>query len=78
MNVKLMNNRIWVKGILVECPLGKSLTNCPANILRNLPLEELIKTVNNMSEEHLEMMIEYHKDCMAERLKENDKPTSSN
>ena len=69
MNVELMNKRIWVKGILVECPFGNSLSNCPANALRNLPLEELIRAVNNMSEDQLEMVIKYHNDCMEERLK---------
>ncbi|MCK5853219.1 hypothetical protein KAH27_09360 [bacterium] len=73
MNVELMNKRIWVKGILVECPLGKSLNDCLANALRNLPLEELIKAVNNMTEDQLEMVIKYHNSCLAKRLKANDK-----
>ena len=68
MNIELIKKRTWVKGILVDCPLGKSLTNCPANALRNLPLEELIRAVNNMPEKQLEMVIEYHNDCMEERL----------
>ena len=70
MNVELMKKRIWVKGILVECPFGKSLSDCPANALRNLPLEELRKAVNNMTEGQLEMVIKYHNGCMEERLKE--------
>ena len=69
MNFELMDKRIWVKGILVECPLGKPLTDCLANALRNLPLEELIKAVNNMTEDQLDSVIEYHNNCMAERLK---------
>ncbi len=73
MNVELMNKRIWVKGILVECPLGKPLTDCPANALRNLPLEELIKAVNDMTADQLEMVIKYHNDCMEERLKRYNK-----
>ena len=72
MNTELMNKRIWVKGILVECPLGKSLSDCPANALRNLPLEELLKAVNNMTEGQLEMVIKYHNNCITERLKQKN------
>jgi len=64
-----IDKQIWVKGILVDCPLGRSLPDCPANDLRTLPLEELVKSVNKMTESQLEMMIEYHNCCMVERLK---------
>ena len=64
-----IDKQIWVKGILVDCPLGRSLSDCPANDLRTLPLEELVKSVNKMTEPQLEMMIKYHNCCMVERLK---------
>jgi len=30
----------WVKGLLIDCPMGKPLDNCPAKDVRKSPIEE--------------------------------------
>ncbi|GEM_PF-1693417 len=68
----LNDKRIWIKGLLVDCPLGIPLDDCPANSLRYLPIDQFAEIVNNMSEEQVNCIIEYHEGCSAERA-ENDK-----
>jgi hypothetical protein len=67
MDNKLRDKRTWVKGILVDCPLGKPMPDCPGNNLRGLPLAQFVRVVNNMSEKKLDAIITYHETCVSER-----------
>ncbi len=58
---------IWTKGLLVGCPAGKALDNCPIKKLRNLPTEEGMKIVDNMKRDEIESIIEHHSDCLSEK-----------
>lgn len=67
MEYKLRDKRAWVKGVLVECPLGTPLESCPANKVRGLPLPELVRIVNEMPDEQLDVIIAYHENCLKQR-----------
>ena len=65
----LTDIRVWLFGLIIGCPMGKSLENCPADKLRNLPVTDIIKIVENMPEDELNDLISYHKSCLKEREK---------
>ena len=60
-------NRVWVLGLIVECPFGTPLSDCPANDIRKLPLSERIKIVKRMSDEQHEEIMAHHKECLKKR-----------
>jgi len=72
MEYKLRDKRTWVKGILVDCPLGTPLDDCPANEIRNLPVHELVKIVNGLSNEQLDAIIAHHENCLKQRETESE------
>ncbi|MFC1479910.1 hypothetical protein ACFL5Y_00470 [Candidatus Omnitrophota bacterium] len=59
--------RIWARGLIVECPLKVPLADCPLREVRKLPLEERIAIVNKMPIAELDTLLEQHKRCQIER-----------
>ena len=57
----------WVLGLMIDCPMGKALDNCPAKGIRRLPLEEKISKVKQMEESQLQEIIMHHRRCLKER-----------
>ena len=55
--------RIWAKGLIVECPYKISLEDCPLKEIRKLPIEERINIVDKMSVAELDTVLEHHKSC---------------
>ena len=66
-NFSLRDKKIWIKGLLVDCPLGKPLKDCPANALRSLPIDQFAEIVNEMTKKQIDCIIEYHENCCRER-----------
>jgi len=58
---------IWVQGLLIGCPLGEALENCPAKDLRSLAISDRLKLVSGMDEGTLDQIIAHHKGCLAAR-----------
>jgi hypothetical protein len=65
--MELSNLRRWLLGLLIECPIGNALAQCPAYNYRNLPVSKLIDIVESMHEEDLISIIEQHKKCIKQR-----------
>ncbi len=63
----LEQKKIWVKGLVIDCPLGKPLENCPLNDIRKLPIEERLRLACAMDESQLDQIIGYHRKCLFER-----------
>ena len=64
------NERTWLKGLAVECPLGKALPSCPLNGLRNLPTLQIRHIVRQMNDKQVHAAIKTHQQCFAERLED--------
>lgn len=62
------NERIWLKGLAVECPLGKALPSCPLNGLRHLSTLQIKHIIGRMSDRQIHPAIETHRQCCKERL----------
>ncbi|MBW2739494.1 MAG: hypothetical protein JRE64_11750 [Deltaproteobacteria bacterium] len=61
------HKKIWVLGLLIDCPMGKPLENCPAKDTRALPIEERLRLANAMDERQLDQIISHHRKCLHER-----------
>ena len=63
--------RAWAKVLLVKCPFGLELFNCPVKKIRKLPLKERMDLINNMPNKEIDTIIGHHIDCQKTRLKNN-------
>jgi hypothetical protein len=57
----------WIKGLLIDCPFGKAVDDCPAKDLRILPILDRFKAADRMEENQLDLIIAHHKACLAKR-----------
>ncbi|WP_372796870.1 hypothetical protein [Pontiella sp.] len=64
-----LDKRIWIKGLTLECPLGKAMDDCPLNALRHLPVAQMNQTINNLTDEQVESIVGIHQECFHKRLK---------
>jgi hypothetical protein len=59
--------RTWVKGLLIECPMGEAMDDCPVRDLRSLPIEKQLITVDGMTPEKVQEVVVHHKQCLKKR-----------
>jgi hypothetical protein len=74
MKMDELNKRIWLKGLVLECPMGKALSDCPLNGMRNLPGSQINTTINGLSDEKVDTIIKVHKHCFKHRLQSISHP----
>ena len=65
--LSIEHKRTWVKGLLIDCPMGTALDDCPARDLRKMSIEKRLITVDAMTPEQVEEVIVYHKQCLKKR-----------
>ena len=70
MKNRALNNRVWIKGLIVECPLGIPLRDCPLNGLRSLPLRQINSIVNGLPKDKLNELMAAHRECYNHRQKQ--------
>lgn len=66
-HISIGNRVIWLKGLMIECPLFNALPNCPLKKYRSLPINEKFKLVDEMSDDQIDSIIEYHQKCLSAR-----------
>ncbi len=59
--------KLWAWGILVSCPYGEPMDDCPAKELRKLSLEDRFFALENLSESVIDKLIDHHNICLASR-----------
>ena len=59
--------KVWVKGLVIHCPMGESVKDCPANKIRLLPISERLRLVDEMTEKSINEIIDHHYKCLAKR-----------
>ena len=59
--------RQWLFGLLIECPMGKPVENCPFNEYRKEPTTKKISITYEMPREKVMNLIIHHKKCLAKR-----------
>ncbi|VGO21744.1 hypothetical protein [Pontiella sulfatireligans] len=63
-----LDKRIWTKGLVLECPHGKALDDCPLNALRHLPANQVNRTINGLTDQQVDSIVTIHQHCYQERL----------
>ncbi len=66
--MKLTCKRTWLFGVLIACPLYKSLESCPFSYLRYNPRKIQLEYIERISDGEVEYLIRYHKDCFLQRI----------
>jgi hypothetical protein len=61
------HKRIWLFGLLVNCPMGNEHKQCPFKKLRREPATKKINIAYDIPDEELSKMIKYHKKCLLKR-----------
>jgi hypothetical protein len=61
------NKAIWVKALMIECPLFPAIPECPLQQYRSLPIPEKFHLVDDMSEEKIDAIIAQHEKCLYQR-----------
>jgi len=61
------HKRTWVKGLLIDCPMGTAADDCPARDLRTMPIEKRLIVVDTMTSQQVEEVIVFHKQCLQKR-----------
>ncbi len=61
------HKKAWITGLLIDCPLGKALDNCPAKEARTLPISDRINLVRSMDAKQIDQIIAHHQGCPRQR-----------
>ena len=65
---ELSDKKIWLYGLLVTCPEGKLLPDCPLEKYRDLSYSDRLSTLENFTEEEVEQIIKHHYQCLRRRI----------
>ena len=61
----------WIIGLMICCPFGTELDNCPAKEIRTLPLTDRLELLKSIDEKQIDQIIAHHRDCLHKREKYN-------
>ncbi|NQU84368.1 MAG: hypothetical protein HQ541_01280 [Mariniphaga sp.] len=67
--MEITDRKLWLFGLLIDCPMGNPLPECPANKYRHLSVTEKLDFVNSLSTEQIEDLLNIHKECLEKREK---------
>lgn len=65
-----LNNKIWIKGLTMECPHKTAARNCPMRQLRGLTEMDANRTIDEMDDREVSTLLSMHRQCYDRRLKE--------
>lgn len=65
MNVRTLNGKSeFVQCLMVTCPMGVALDNCPVKVIRTFPLNKRMEIVRRMPSSQLDAIIAGHRKCL--------------
>ena len=67
-----LKERIWLQNLILICPLGKSVDNCPLNELRKMTFNKRNMVVDAMTINEVEKILVHHKECLYSRSNTTD------
>jgi len=66
--MELTDTKIWVYGLLVACPQGKPLSDCPLEKYRIGSNKDRLNVLEKFTEEQVEEIIKHHNQCLFRRV----------
>ncbi|MBU1171928.1 MAG: hypothetical protein KKD44_20430 [Proteobacteria bacterium] len=70
MNYFFQNKREWVNALVMGCPFGQALPDCPLTAIRKESPTIRFKQIKSLTDVAINVMIAYHKDCLGARERE--------
>jgi len=67
--MRLIADRSWLTGLLMNCPFGFRVNNCPFMDMEALPLPVKIELLEKMEQYDMTKNIQHHMDCFRRREK---------
>ncbi len=61
--------RVYVVGLVVDCPYEANPADCALHEIRKRPLKERIEWSRQLTEEQIQNIIDIHKKCLARKEK---------
>lgn len=66
--MELSDKKIWVYGLLIACPEGNPLHDCPLEKYRKGSDKDRLTILENFTEEEVEEIIKLHNHCLLSRV----------
>jgi hypothetical protein len=63
----ITQKKIWVKGLVIDCPYDVPLADCALKDIRKEPMNTRFIKVNAMSHKQLDEIIAHHRQCLSIR-----------
>ena len=65
---ELSDKKIWLYGLLIDCPQGQPLSDCPLEQYRTGSNKDRLNVLENFTEEQVEEIIKHHNQCLLRRV----------
>ena len=65
--INLSDKKIFIFGLLVACPLGKAMYDCPLEKYRNVSNKERLNYLERFSDEEQDKILQHHHQCLLRR-----------
>lgn len=66
--MELTDNKIWLFGLLIACPVGAPLPDCPLEKYRTNSYKDRLTTLQNFTENEVDEIIKHHYQCVLRRV----------
>ncbi len=62
--MQIEDRRLWLRILVMGCPLHHAADDCPARDLRLMPPADADKAIAKLTDQQVCALIEYHKICV--------------
>ena len=59
--------KAWLVGLLIDCPFGKVLDDCPVEAIRSVSVFDSFESVRGMGRAKIEEVLVHHQKCLDTR-----------
>jgi len=66
--LQLSNKKIFVFGLLMNCPEGEPMVDCPLEKYRKLSIKERLKYLEKLSDKEIDKINKHHHECVWRRV----------
>ena len=66
--MKMDDKLFFVFGLLVKCPEGEPMADCPLQEYRTRPLQDKLTVAEQFAENELDETITHHYECVGNRI----------
>ncbi len=68
--MELTDNKIWLWGLLISCPMGNEAHDCPLKEIRTESVKKKYDFIENLPPDKIDELVKHHIECL--NRKENE------